>query len=111
MKEGFYRVDFTGVADWGFGLIALDTGEIVGCDIGGGIFDGTYDFNHGTNTVDATVTFTATEAVGLVQGVTLAPGQTFGVRVSFPKDAEGVVVQADTDLGPVNVKMTCLREF
>lgn len=111
MREGFYRVDFTGLQGWGMALIAFDTGRVVGTDTESGMYDGTFEFNTRTELLDATVKFCAGKAATLVQGVTINAGDTFNISVSFPREAEGVVAQAQTDFGPVNLMITFIRPF
>lgn len=41
-REGFYAISYEGTAGAGFGVIVLDTGELVGADAMGGEYDGTY---------------------------------------------------------------------
>ena len=56
MKEGFYSITYTGASgDWGFGMIVLDTGQIIGADVAGGRYDGQYQFNQQTQMLDASI--------------------------------------------------------
>ena len=54
MKEAFYSITYAGATgSWGFGMIVLDTGVIIGADVAGGRYDGSYQFNKQTNMIDA----------------------------------------------------------
>jgi hypothetical protein len=33
-------------------MLVLDTGTVVGCDVAGGTYDGTYEFNQSTGMLD-----------------------------------------------------------
>ena len=41
MKEGFYSITFAGAGgDFGSGVLVLDTGAVIGADVGGVRYDG-----------------------------------------------------------------------
>jgi hypothetical protein len=40
--DGIYSVTFRGAVDWGVGMLLLRQGRIVGADVAGVLFDGTY---------------------------------------------------------------------
>ena len=109
MREGFYRLEYAGSQGAGFGLIVLDTNQVIGCDLSGGVFRGSYQWNTQTQQFDVDATFTATNPVQLVQGISLQPGQQFSIKTSFSKDANGEVVPVQTNFGPVNARMTLIE--
>lgn len=116
MREGFYKVDYAAEAHGeigiGFALLALDTGMVVGADVTGGRYDGSYEWNERTQHLEMVVTAWIPEGVRAVQGHTAGPGGLeFEVRCSFPREPENQVVQADTSLGPVALRITLLRAF
>ncbi len=112
-KEGFYSVTFAGHADYGFGIIILDTGVVIGADVGGVLYDGIYDFNHKTEMLDVSVTLTVPPGVPLVMGV---PPQTieykFKIVTSLPRTlGNETPITIDTPSGPVNVIFKKIRDF
>ena len=116
MREGFYKVDYAAEADGeiniGFALLALDTRMVVGADITGGLYDGSYEWNERTQLLDLTVAAWIPEGVTVVQGQTAGPGGLkFEVRCSFPREPDGRIVEADTSLGPVALRIFLLRAF
>ena len=111
MREGFYSIAF-GMKGWGFGVAGFDTGEIVGADAAGATYDGTYTFNQKTEMIDAEVeVFGPPGAQMVTRQVAGAEGIRFKAKVSFPRDADGSIVTATTDFGPVNVAIKFLRSF
>ena len=116
MREGFYKVDYAAEAEGqisvGFALLALDTGTVVGADITGGRYDGNYEWNERTQLLDVTVAARIPQGVTVVQGQTAGPGGLeFQVRCSFPREPDGRIVEADTSLGPVALRISLLRAF
>ena len=116
MREGFYKVDYAGQAegqiDFGFALLALDTGTVVGADWAGGLYDGSYEWNERTQLLDLNVAVWIPEGVRVVQGQTAGPGGLkFNVQCSFPREPDNQVVQATTSLGTVAVRISLLRAF
>ena len=57
--EGFFRITFTGTAGSGFGMLVLHGGVIVGADVTGAEYDGSYSDNSSTRTLDFRVTMRA----------------------------------------------------
>ena len=47
--EGFYQIQFAGVADTGFGVLLLESGKINRIDVAGVEYDGDYTFNQKTD--------------------------------------------------------------
>jgi hypothetical protein len=113
-KEGFWQVEFVGVAGYGMGVLVLDTGIICGAGAAGGHFDGTYQFDPGTNVLDCSITWTASvPGITLVQGGPPLPkGASFTATVQLPNTmGESVTLQVQTPPGPVNVRLTKIRDF
>lgn len=112
MQEGFYRIDYAGAAGLGFALLAMDSGVVLGTDIMGSFYDGTYNWNPRTSQLDVQVTVKVLPGVTVVQG-TVAPedGLTFTGSCSFSREARNEVVEATTSLGPVKVAIDLLRPF
>ncbi len=113
MKEGFYSIAFTGqTGDSGFGIFALDTSNVIGADVTGARYDGTYAYNQQTELIDADITLTVPPGVPLVQGVPARPEEwSFNFTASFPSEAKETPVGVDTPYGPVNTIIRFLRAF
>ena len=77
MNEGFYSITYGGAAPGlggiGFGVIALDTGKVIGADVAGGRYDGVYEFDQTTSMINATVNVTVPAGVALVTGFPAQP--------------------------------------
>ena len=85
LREGFYSVAFRGNASWGIGLLAFETGKIIGVDIGGCCYDGDYTFNITNSKIDCHIKITVPPGISLVQGVSPKNDQwSFEFDVSFP---------------------------
>ena len=70
MKEGFYSITYAGAGgDLGFGILVFDTGAVVGADVGGVRYDGTYTYNARTQMIDAQLELTVPAGLLLVTGV------------------------------------------
>lgn len=110
--DGIYALSFRGAASFGMGVIALRDGVIAGADVGGVIYDGTY--NETAQDVTLDIEMTVPPGVSLVQGT--APRPT-SYHVPFhaiiPKQAietnEPVLV--DLPPGPMNVIIRRLRSL
>ncbi len=113
MKEGFYSVEFVGhTGDSGFGMFVLDTGQVVGADVAGALYDGTYQHNAKTDTVDATINLTVPPGVSLVMGVPAQPKEwTLELNVSFPRETSKTPIRVQTQYGPVNAVIRFIRGF
>lgn len=58
MKEAYYSVQYFSHFGNGIGVVAFDTNKLVGADITGGIWDGTYEYNQKTGEIDLNVKLT-----------------------------------------------------
>lgn len=112
MREGFYKVDYQGLAGMGFAVLALDSEMVVGADFTGGIYDGSYKWNPQTECLDVDVTVQIPEGVQVVQGQ-IAPegGLKFNVKCSFSREPNNEVVEARSDLGNLLVRIQLLRAY
>ena len=74
--------------------------------------DGTYEWNPATSQLHVQVQVKIPAGVTIVQGQ-IAPegGLTFTASCSFSREARNDVVQATTELGPVEVAIDLLRTF
>ena len=113
MKEGFYSIAFIGqTGNHGIGIIVLDTDLVVGVDIGGARYDGTYAYNRKTDQIDADLTLTVPPGVSLVTGALARPDEWgFQFTASFPRETTETPVLVKTPSGPVNAIIRYLRGF
>ena len=112
MREGIYKIDYQGATGMGFALIVLETETVIGADLAGGIYDGSYRWNEQTQRLDVDVKVDVPEGSVSVMGVVAPPGGLkFGVRCSFPRDPDNQTVRAETDYGPILVGVHILRSF
>ena len=53
MREGYYAVYYATPLGSGMGMFLLETGRIIGCDMGGGMWGGSYKHDPATNKLAA----------------------------------------------------------
>ena len=113
MKEGFYSIVYQGTMGFGFGMLALDTGVVVGADVAGGTYDGSYAFNPMTNSLDIYVEVSIPAGVSLVQGIAAQPdAYTFPVSFGITRDlGKEQPVTIPTPYGNVAVVLKKIRDF
>jgi hypothetical protein len=111
--EGFYAFYFTGATGSSFGLLTFKKGIIVGVDVGGGKYDGTYTLDTEHMTARCIVDFVLTLGN---QSITGAMAVTEPIRISVP-----VVLpiridptthhRIETPIGPINARFERLRGY
>lgn len=110
--DGFYKIVFTGTADWGTALVVLLNGVVTGADAAGVAFDGYYVAD-GSN-LEVRLTLTVPPGVKLVQGVA-ASSRPFSFKVEFKLPLNhwfsSEVFRVQTTYGPVNASAQKLRNF
>ena len=115
MKEGFYSITYAGAGaggDPGFGILVLDTGAVIGADVAGGRYDGTYVYNDKTEMIDAKLKLTVPAGVWLLTGVPAQDKEwSFEFEASFPRETSETPFRVDLPSGPVNVIIRFLRGF
>lgn len=114
MTEGFFRIAYTGMSGSGFGMVVLQNGNVIGADVSGGVYDGTYSEDQETGKISFSVNLAAPAGVPLVQtGVVLASPLDISITASLEfADISGErPVLFETALGPVNVILKKLRDF
>jgi hypothetical protein len=108
--NGIYSITFRGANDWGFGMLLLRSGRIIGADVSGVLYDGTYRDERGAMAVN--VTMTVPPGATLVQGGSPRP-QPYTVKFDamLPDHAlkDGTPVLIQMPPGPVNVIFKFLR--
>lgn len=89
-REGFYSVVYGADGEQGMGMLVLDTGMVVGADMTGIIYDGTYEVLPGTGRIRCTVLGKVTQP-----GVYLmADRQQRELPVGFTMEFSGELAQA-----------------
>ena len=117
MKEGMYSITFRGQQGHGWGVLVFDSGKIWGADQARGMYDGDYEYNEQTQSIDATIQVkfdkhSSYEHIALVTGADVPPeGTEFPVQVSLPRDVdEPVAFKAEVLGQPVAVEIHKIRE-
>lgn len=116
-KEGFYRVSYTnedGLS--GMGILCLDTGIIVGCGIGGDLWNGNYKYNSGKDTLEGKLKVTFPQ--GPLSRSTLT-GVSYGLEggseeifISFPRNfSEVTFLMGFPGLKNLNIRIQKIRDF
>lgn len=112
-KEGFYSISYAGWFGWGFGMVVLDTGQVVGADLSGGVYDGEYIYNPRSGLLDCKIRMTVPAGVPLVTGK--APQtQPYSIEfsASLPTDlGSQTPVSVQLPTGPVNVIFRKIRDL
>ncbi len=109
MKEGFYSISYTSTSGArGFGLIAMDTDILVGVDVGGVEYDGTYQYDPSSGMIEAEVKAKVPSGANLVTG---AADEDFDFKINFPRETTNTPFTINTPGGPVNAVIKFLRHF
>lgn len=109
--DGFYAAYLTGSASQGFAMLVFRNGTIVGVDVAGVNFDGTYVGVPSGLSVKLTVSTPPNTA--LIQGATTGP-ETEISELEFQLPADFLsqpFIRIDGKHGPINAKLTKLRDF
>ena len=108
--EGFYSLNFRGAASFGVGIVALHAGLVAGADIGGVLYDGTYNETDTNLVLD--MELTVPPGASLAQGT--AP-RTLPYKVPFHVTIDKAAIETSRPVlvqmppGPVNVIIKRLR--
>jgi hypothetical protein len=114
MINGFYAIYYTGVSGTGIGVLAINNGVIVGADMLGGRYDGTYKPSSTTmGSYDANVRITIPPGASLVTGALAGPQPYYmDVAMTLPANLGAEQpVRIETPTGPVNVIFRKLRDY
>lgn len=111
--DGFYAGYFTAKAGNGLAMFVFREGVIVGSDILGVTFDGSYRLNANRDGFNGRVTITAPPGGTLIQGISTGPeGLVYRVDVEFPLNFNNLpYLKLDTPYGPVNLKLVKVRDI
>ena len=110
--DGIYSIRFRGAADWGMGLLMFRKGKIVGADVAGVQYDGTYSENE--KEIFVQIVMSVPAGVTLVQGY---PAQPKAFEVPFEATVAKLAIESSEPIlmrlphGPVNVIFSFLREL
>ena len=114
MIDGIFRLAYTGTEGTGFGLLVLLNGSIVGADVSGGLYDGTYSEDLQTGKVRFSLNVAAPAGVPLVQ-TGVAPTSPVNIPITAYLDRDDLSsekpILIKTHLGPVNVLFTKIRDY
>lgn len=110
--DGFYVAYLTGRGGSSVLLFAIKSNSLIGVDVGGMRYSGRVERGPNGNFVFH-IEYTISPGTPLITGVGSVPAPTpvaldFSVPANF---AEGVVVSVQTPFGPVNAKISKLRDF
>lgn len=110
--EGFYAAYLTAAGGNGMVLMALRCGRLVGADLGGVKYDGTYVEKDGKG-YKVEVLVTVPPNIPLVQGMSSGPSpEPYTLVASFPQDfASQPFVRIEGKYGPVNGRFVKLRDL
>lgn len=110
-SDGFYSIVFQGATDWGVGTVVLSNGKVVGADVGGVTYDGTFKAGNTPGTLDIDVTANVPANVRVVQGYSKPTPWSFPIKATVPAGAVGQErrVSISTPLGTVALAFKMLR--
>ena len=102
--NALYVMKYTGTVDYGFGVLYIGKGHVLGSDVGGIRYKGTYTEKAGH--LEFQMTISAAEgATGLVSGKTLSGGETLSISANLPLNFDnGHPHSALVDGAPINVE-------
>ena len=111
--KGYYSVRYSGAAGEGFGQITLDANVIVGTDIAGAKFEGTYRYNERTDMFDVELELTVPPDAGTDTGLPAQGDERkLPIRASIPRDLGGQLpIPVPTPLGEVQVIFEQIRDL
>ena len=111
--EGMYSIDYQGVAGSGSGMIVLKDGTVAGADPNGGKYDGTYQLDPLTRSLNIKANVTIPPGGVAVNGV--AAGNqpiTFPVAATIPAGhVGGYAHTVHTPHGNIRVVLTKVRDL
>jgi hypothetical protein len=111
VKSGFYRLVFAGGIGSGVGLLAIQDGKIVGIDVGGGEYNGSYQEDATADTVTIHLEVTIAANMPIVTGERARSEPWIlpidaTLRTNF---ANGTPINIMTSAGSINVSFNLLR--
>ena len=108
--DGFYIAYFTAELGNSIGIFVVKNEAIIGADLGGGIYDGTFHVEN--DTASGVVTFTSRTGGVAITGAESDLPVAYDVNFSFSLPLEGAGFHSlETLAGPINVKFEKVREL
>jgi hypothetical protein len=110
--DGFYVAYLTGRGGNSVLLFVIKSSTVVGVDVGGMKYDGHIE-NRENGTVSFHIEYTVPPGTPLITGVGgVAAPTPVALDFSVPSNfADGVIVSVQTPFGPINAKISKLRNF
>ncbi len=110
--DGFYVAYISGTAGLGMAMFIFREGVMVGSDISGVSYDGTYVASEDGRSAQVSAVVNVPGGTTLVQGVVVPPeGESFRIERLIPLVNDAQFFPLDTPHGPVNVRLTKLRDL
>lgn len=110
--EGIYKVAYRGWFGQGSGDYRLENGKITGLDVGGGAYDGSYQWNEHTCSVDLDFDIRLLVPNVLVQdGKMRSAGEAVRLRLSIPWHTLGQPFAVNLPVGPLMLTVTRAHEI
>jgi hypothetical protein len=110
--DGFYVAYLTGRGGTSILLFAIKSSTLVGVDVGGMKYDGRVE-PAANGTINFHVEYVVNPGTPLITGVgSVATATPVSLDFTVPANfAEGVIVSIQTPFGPLNAKLSKLRDF
>jgi transcriptional regulator with XRE-family HTH domain len=111
LDEGIYHIAYRGeTEDVGAATLVLRNGRLVGTDIAGGSFDGTYEYDPATGLNNVVVALKVPAGGTLVTGLSAGPlGATIPIVAAFKRAAPRSIAIVNVAGRPVEVELTFVR--
>lgn len=109
--DGFYAIYYHGQAGPGLGQIQLVNGKIIGSDVTGGVWDGSFAINAVDQFISCEVTIKLPQNVPLATtGLPVQGAEATNMRFKLPLDfASRAFVPLELPIGKVNVRFQKVR--
>lgn len=113
MKNSIYTVYITGTSGNSIAMLIFLNGTISGADIGGGIYDGTYNEIDGGQFIEGRILFTLPINVSSVVGIPPQSEPTsFEVPIRLPSNLDhDQIYRIETPAGPINTRFIKTRDL
>ncbi len=111
-REGFWAFKYAGKHVEGFGKFGLETQRIVGADVYGGTWDGTYEYEADGNFFHLELSVNnPAGAVNVVSGPVGPDGRVEVLKLDLPNDFEDQEILLDTYLCTFKVYCKKIRDW
>lgn len=103
MEEGYYSFTYAGPYGSGLGMLVLDRGRVVGADLVGGTYRGTYARREATGELDFEIVVDSPAGTWLVQnGHRLGEAMSYTVKGTLTADGR-TPLSLTTPFGPIEI--------